>query len=108
MKNILNKIYPHPLFLITILFFTLLGRFRIICYFMLLIIIHELGHIITGLFFKWKINKIIILPFGCLTKFDIDINTNADIINALNNLKSVNGKINDNDIKIFICNSNNI
>lgn len=75
MKTILNKIYPHPMFLITILFFILLGRFRIICYFMILIIIHELGHIITGIYFKWKINKIIILPFGCLTKFDIDINT---------------------------------
>ena len=75
MKNLLNKIYPHPMFLITILLFILLGRFRIICYFMMLIIVHELGHIITGLFFKWKVNKIIILPFGCLTKFDIDINT---------------------------------
>ncbi len=75
MKIILNKIYPHPMFLITILVFILLGRFRIICYFMILIVIHELGHIITGLYFKWKINKIIILPFGCLTKFDVDINT---------------------------------
>ena len=75
MKSILNKIYPHPIFLITILFFILLGRFRMIGYFMLLISIHELGHIITGLYFKWKINKIILLPFGMLTKFDIDINT---------------------------------
>ena len=75
MKSILNKIYIHPLFLLVCLLFILLGRFRIICYFMLLITIHELGHILTGLFFKWKINRIIILPFGCLTKFDIDINT---------------------------------
>ena len=75
MKTILSKIYPHPMFLITILFFILLGRFRMICYFTILITIHELGHIITGIYFKWKINKIIILPFGMLTKFDIDINT---------------------------------
>lgn len=75
MKIILNKIYPHPMFLVTILIFILLGRFRIISYFMLLIIVHELGHIITGIYFKWKINKVILLPFGCLTKFDIDINT---------------------------------
>ena len=75
MKSILNKVYPHPIFLITILFFILLGRFRMIGYFMLLISIHELGHIITGLYFKWKIDKIILLPFGMLTKFDIDINT---------------------------------
>ena len=75
MKNILNKIYIHPLFIFILFIFILLGRFRIICYFMILIVIHELGHVLTGIYFKWKINKIIILPFGCLTKFDIDINT---------------------------------
>ena len=42
---------------------------------MLLIVVHELGHILLGIYFKWKINKVVILPFGCLTKFDIDINT---------------------------------
>lgn len=51
--------------------------------------------------------EILITPYSLeseqLTKklFDIDVNTNADIINALNNLKSVNGKINDNDIKVM-------
>ena len=75
MKNILNKIYIHPLFILFIFIYILLGRFRILIYFMLLIIVHELGHILLGIYFKWKINKIIILPFGMLTKFDIDINT---------------------------------
>ena len=75
MKNILNKIYIHPLFLFICFLFILLGRFRIIGYFMLLIIVHEFGHILTGLYFKWDIDRIIILPFGCLTKFNIDINT---------------------------------
>ena len=41
---------------------------------MLLIIIHELGHIIMSLIFKWKIDKIIILPFGGLTKYNEIIN----------------------------------
>ena len=75
MKNILNKIYIHPITLIILLIFILLGRFRLIIYFMLLIVVHELGHILLGIYFKWKINKVVILPFGCLTKFDIDINT---------------------------------
>ena len=75
MKNILTKIYIHPLFIFILFIFILLGRFRIISYFMLLICIHELGHILLGLYFKWKIDKIIILPFGCLTKFNVDINT---------------------------------
>lgn len=74
MKNILNKIYFHPLFLITILIFILIGEFRFISYFMLLIIVHELGHIVISLCFKWNIDKIIILPFGGLTKFNEIIN----------------------------------
>ena len=40
----------------------------------IVVFIHELGHIITGIIFKWKIDKIIILPFGCLTKFNVIIN----------------------------------
>lgn len=75
MKNILNKIYIHPLSLITLLIFILIGEFRFISYFMLLIIVHEIGHIITSLYFKWNIDKIIILPLGGLTKYNVKINT---------------------------------
>ena len=74
MKNILNKIYLHPLFLLTLFIFTSIGHFRFITYFMLLIIVHELGHILISLIFKWNIDKIIILPFGGLTKYDEIIN----------------------------------
>jgi len=74
MKNILNKIYFHPLFLITLFIFISIGYFRFICYFMLLIIVHELGHILVSLIFKWNIEKIIILPFGGLTKYNEIIN----------------------------------
>ena len=74
MKNILNKIYPHPLFLISVLIFTLIGYFKFISYFMLLIIVHELGHILVAYLFKWNIEKVIILPFGGLTKFNEKIN----------------------------------
>lgn len=75
MKNILNKIYFHPIFLISILIFISIGKFRFISYFMLLIVIHEIGHILVGSLFKWDIEKIIILPFGALTKFNKKINT---------------------------------
>lgn len=75
MKNILNKIYIHPLTLLTMLIFILIGRFRLIIYFMLLIIVHEIGHIISSLMFRWKIDKIIILPFGGLIKYNKMINT---------------------------------
>lgn len=75
MKNILNKIYIHPISILTLLIFTLMGEFRFISYFMLLIIVHEFGHIITSLYFKWNIEKIIILPLGGLTKYKSKINT---------------------------------
>lgn len=72
--KILSKIYIHPLsYLIALLFF-IMGYFRKYLIIMLIILVHELGHIITGLLFKWKIDKIIILPFGCLTKFNEFIN----------------------------------
>jgi len=74
MKNILNKVYLHPIFLLTLFIFTSIGYFRFITYFMLLIIIHELGHILISLIFKWNIDKIIILPFGGLTKYNEIIN----------------------------------
>ena len=74
MKNILNKIYLHPFFLVTLLLFVFIGRFRFIIYFMLLILVHELGHVLISLIFKWKIDKIIILPFGGLTKYNEIIN----------------------------------
>ena len=74
MKNILNKVYLHPLFLICVLAFTLMGYFRFISYFMLLILVHESGHILIAMVFKWNIDKIIILPFGGLTKFNEIIN----------------------------------
>ena len=75
MKNILSKIYIHPIFIIVVFIFMLIGRFKLISYFMLLITVHELGHIITSFIFNWKIKKIIILPFGGLTKYETPINT---------------------------------
>ncbi len=74
MKTILSKMYYHPLFLVTILIFTLMGEFRFISYFMLIISVHELGHILVAIYFKWNIDKIILLPFGALTKFNELIN----------------------------------
>lgn len=74
MKNILTRVYFHPLFLISALLLTLMGYFKLINYFMITIVIHELGHIITSGVFKWKIDKIIILPLGGLIKFDKMIN----------------------------------
>lgn len=39
-----------------------------------IILVHELGHILVALIFKWKIEKVIIFPFGGMTIFNQKIN----------------------------------
>lgn len=73
MKNILKISIP---FYITFLVFFLIGKFKLFITLTLFTIIHELGHIIIGLVFKYKIEKVIILPLGCLTIFNKRINDN--------------------------------
>lgn len=40
----------------------------------MIIIIHELGHVLSGLYYKWDIKKVILLPFGGITIFNIHLN----------------------------------
>ena len=42
--------------------------------YLLLIIVHELGHFFTAKYFNWEIDKIYIYPLGGLTKFKTLIN----------------------------------
>ena len=42
-----------------------------------IILFHELGHITVALIFKWKIEKVIIFPFGGLTVFNQKINRSS-------------------------------
>lgn len=74
MKKFLNKVSIHPLFIIYIFIFILIGRFRFLIFYTLLLSIHELGHIVISLILKWNIESILILPFGCLIKFREKIN----------------------------------
>lgn len=50
------------------------GHFKGFVLFSLIIIVHEFGHILMGVIFNWKIDKIILLPFGALTVFNEDLN----------------------------------
>lgn len=69
MKKYLNKIKIHPIFIIVVFVFTLIGRFEFILYYTLLILIHEIGHITISIIFKWNVESVVILPFGGLIKF---------------------------------------
>lgn len=74
-KNILDKIYFHPLFYIVVVISFLTGHFRDIFYFTTIILIHELGHSITGILLGFKLKKIEIYPYGGCSKLEYDINT---------------------------------
>lgn len=51
------------------------GNFWNYIIFSSIIVVHELGHILGGILFSWKIDRVIILPFGGLTVFNVLINT---------------------------------
>lgn len=53
----------------------LTGHFSNLFVFTSLIIVHELGHVIVASILKYKVNKIIIFPFGGIVKLDTIVNT---------------------------------
>lgn len=73
MKTI-SKVRIHPFFY----FFTLIclfnGLFKDYIYITFIVLFHELGHILIGLYYKWDIKKIVVLPFGGLTIFNNLVN----------------------------------
>lgn len=81
----MKKIFKiHILTYGVILLSVLTAHYRLYLSFMLLIVVHEFGHIITGALFKWKLKEIIVLPLGMISKYDNLINTpmNEEIIVA--------------------------
>ena len=50
------------------------GYFKDFILISLIIIIHEFGHIIMALYYDWRIEKVVILPFGGITIFNEILN----------------------------------
>lgn len=73
-NNIFKKIKLHPLSYISLLLVVMTGQFKKFIIMMSIIIFHEMGHVLIAKLLKWKIEQILILPFGCLTIFDEPIN----------------------------------
>lgn len=69
-----NLFKIHPFYYVVAFFCFLTGHFKEFCLFSVIIFVHEMGHLFMALVFKWKISKVIILPFGGLTVFNEDIN----------------------------------
>lgn len=54
------------------------GHFINLIIFTSLIIIHELGHYLTARYYNYQIDKIVIYPYGGITKLNTKINTNIE------------------------------
>ena len=74
MKNILRKFRVHPFYLLLSFFSVITGQFRLFSLFTLILIIHELGHLLGALFYHWRIKEVILLPFGGITIFEEHLN----------------------------------
>ena len=66
----MNKIHFHYTYYIISISFLLTGQFLNLIVFTSLIIIHELGHYLACLLTKVNVKKIIIYPYGGLTKIE--------------------------------------
>lgn len=64
----------HLLYYIVGLICIITGLFKDFIYITLLITIHEVGHILAALYYKWNIKKVVILPFGGITIFNELVN----------------------------------
>lgn len=82
MKNILNKIKINYITYYIILLSLFCGFIKNIIILFLLIIIHEIGHLIVIKIFDYKINKITIYPYGGVIEIEKIINSSIikDII----------------------------
>lgn len=74
-SKIKSKIIIHPLYYLVLVIITFTGLLKYYFLYTLVIIIHELGHIFASIILKWKIDKITIYPFGCMTTFNNKLNS---------------------------------
>jgi len=65
----------HFFFYVVAFIAFLTGLFKEFIIFSSIIIVHEMGHIVGALICKWKIEKVILLPFGGITIFNEYINS---------------------------------
>lgn len=74
MKTIYHKIRIHPLLSFFAFLAVLTAHFQEFLTFMLIIFVHECGHLTFAFLFHWKIDSILILPFGGMIKFQERLN----------------------------------
>lgn len=66
------KLSVHPLFFLFGVYYAITGRIFIFIIFTLTAVIHELGHSITAKKLGYKLDKIVLMPFGAVVKGEIE------------------------------------
>jgi len=84
----MNKIKFHYTYYIISISFLITGSFLNLLIFTSLIIIHELGHYLACLLTKVNVNKIVIYPYGGITKIDdiIDIDFSKELLISISGI----------------------
>lgn len=62
----------HPLFFVFGLYYALTGRIFVFVIYTISAVVHELGHSLVAANCGYRLNKIILMPFGAVAKGDID------------------------------------
>ena len=70
----MKHIYLDKYFLFFLLIIVLTGNYNYFIVYFSLLLIHELGHAITGIILGYKLDKIIFYPLGGVTIFNLPIN----------------------------------
>lgn len=73
-KNLFLNVNIHPLFYLFLLLASLTGNFRKMILFTCLILVHELGHFLTARLLGWKVDKIVLYPYGGCSYLNVDLN----------------------------------
>ncbi len=71
---IFNKIHFKDLTLLVILMALLCGFIKKTVYVLIIVILHEIGHLLVCFLFNYKVDKVEIYPFGGITKIDKHLN----------------------------------
>lgn len=69
-KALFTKIKIHPLYWLIAGIGLFTASFWSVIFLTIIIFVHELGHALVATYFNWRINKIVILPFGGVVDLD--------------------------------------
>jgi stage IV sporulation protein FB len=69
-RHFFNLVKVHPLFWVIAGLGIMTGHFKVVLIIFTIVTIHEMGHYLAARFFKWKVTKIMLLPFGGVAELD--------------------------------------